>query len=107
MLAAERRNSDRWGRGGIEPSLDELLADPATLALMRADGVTIEDVRTVVSDVKRCVPEVVDRSIPPSATDEPAPHESQDCDFVAMLALLDAVSLAELELRRGLIDRPI
>ena len=40
-------------QGGIEPSLDELLADPLTIALMRADHVTVEDVRMAACQAVR------------------------------------------------------
>ena len=52
MIDGERANSSGWGQSGIEPTLDELLTDPATVALMRADRVTVEDIRMIALTVK-------------------------------------------------------
>lgn len=41
----------RCGTAGTEPPLDALLTDQAALALMRADGVTAEDVRSMMRGV--------------------------------------------------------
>lgn len=42
-----------WIDAGIEPALAELLADPITHAVMRADGVRLQEVLSTVSQVAR------------------------------------------------------
>ncbi len=42
------RNRAVWTQGGIEPSIDELLSDPIAVAVMRADGLRLEEVWEVI-----------------------------------------------------------
>jgi hypothetical protein len=37
----------KWLKSGSEPSLDEILSDPITQALMRSDGLDADQVRLV------------------------------------------------------------
>jgi hypothetical protein len=37
----------KWLKSGSEPSLDEILSDPITQALMRSDGLEADQVRLV------------------------------------------------------------
>ena len=89
----------RWGTVGLEPSLDELLSDQIAIALMRADRVTVEDVRQMASNAKRRLKARRRRPTPPGMRNDTAPagigHPS-----ISALALQDDASLATLGLRR-------
>jgi hypothetical protein len=41
-----------WGRPGIEPPLDEVLADPIVQAVMRRDGVSLAALQSVIGHVQ-------------------------------------------------------
>lgn len=43
----------QWLYAGTEPLLSDMLSDPATRDLMRADGVSVEDVNAIVDRVRR------------------------------------------------------
>lgn len=45
-------NDGLWMDPGSEPSVAELLADPAARLLLRYDGLTVEQVWTVVHDAQ-------------------------------------------------------
>ena len=47
------RNLSDWTRGGIEPSIDELLSDPIAVAVMQRDGLRPEDVREAIHECRR------------------------------------------------------
>jgi hypothetical protein len=42
-----------WLKSGSEPSLDEILMDPITQAVMRSDGVDADQVRLVALAARR------------------------------------------------------
>lgn len=42
----------QWGNSGVEPSIAELLSDPITQAVMRADGVRVKDVLAIIRRVQ-------------------------------------------------------
>ena len=42
-----------WSKSGSEPSLDEILSDPITQALMRSDGLDADQVRLVAIGARR------------------------------------------------------
>jgi hypothetical protein len=50
---ATMRNQGVWERGGIEPSIDELLSDPIAVAVMRRDGLHPEDVNAAFQVCRR------------------------------------------------------
>ncbi len=37
-------------KGGVEPKLSELLADPVLMTLLDSDGLSIDDVRACIAD---------------------------------------------------------
>ncbi len=92
------------GMVGLEPSLDELLSDQIAIALMRADRVTVEDVRQVASNAKRRLKARRRRPTPPGMCNDTAPagigHPS-----ISALALQDDACLARLGLRRDQVAR--
>lgn len=47
----ERIDHGAWARAGVEPSLEEMLADPVVGIVMERDAVTAEDVRAVIRAV--------------------------------------------------------
>lgn len=47
------RDQGTWARGGIEPSIDELLSDPIAIAVMQCDGLRSDDVRTTIDECRR------------------------------------------------------
>jgi len=49
VLRMRRRSRTRqWALAGIEPSVTEILADPITLLLMRADRLEVAEVETLM-----------------------------------------------------------
>jgi hypothetical protein len=38
----------RWGQGGAEPPIEDMLSDPVIEAVLRHDGLTREDVLAVI-----------------------------------------------------------
>jgi len=42
-----------WARAGVEPALEEVMADPVVHLVMRRDGLTAKDVRAVLETVRR------------------------------------------------------
>jgi hypothetical protein len=42
-----------WSRPGVEPGLEEALADPVVLLVLRRDGLTAADVRAVIARLRR------------------------------------------------------
>jgi len=56
-LAAEEAgmsNQSAWEQAGIEPAIDELLSDPIAVAVMRVDGLRLENVKAALNEYKRC-----------------------------------------------------
>ena len=47
----------KWSEAGIEPRLDEVLADPLVRAVMRRDGVTSEELRNILEALRARRPE--------------------------------------------------
>lgn len=45
--------SDIWRHAGIEPSLDDMLADPIVHAVMRRDGIGEREVRLAIAHARR------------------------------------------------------
>jgi hypothetical protein len=43
------RPDRRWAAGGIEPDLNDMLADPVVHLVMRRDGVTEAELRRVIA----------------------------------------------------------
>ena len=52
-VEAETLDQHYWIEGGIEPSLSELLADPIMHAVMRADGVRLQEVLSTIAQASR------------------------------------------------------
>jgi hypothetical protein len=50
-MEGSMRENRIWAWHGIEPRVDEMLADPIVLALMRSDGVTSDDARALMRGV--------------------------------------------------------
>jgi hypothetical protein len=48
-VVAAARPGDRWTRAGVEPALEELLADPVLHLVMRRDGVSLAELRAVIA----------------------------------------------------------
>lgn len=46
------RREERYADGGVEPSIEDLLNDPVTAAIMRCDRVSAIDLRSLVEDVR-------------------------------------------------------
>lgn len=42
-----------YAEGGVEPRLEDLLADPLTEAIMRRDGVTAASLRQLILDTRK------------------------------------------------------
>ena len=42
-----------YAEGGIEPRLEDLLADPLTETLMRRDGVSVDSLRQLITTTRR------------------------------------------------------
>ena len=54
--SAPRRRPPRremYAEGGIEPRLEDLLADPLTETLMRRDGVSVDSLRQLITTTRR------------------------------------------------------
>jgi hypothetical protein len=49
----ERIAKQPWAKAGIEPGLQEVLADPIVVSLMKADRVTRKEVLTATARVSR------------------------------------------------------
>ena len=47
----------KWSEAGIEPKLDDVLADPLVRAVMRRDGVTSEELRSILEALRAQRPE--------------------------------------------------
>ena len=45
-----------WSKGGVEPSVAEILSDPIVHLVMRRDGVAMDDVRTLVHAARVSLP---------------------------------------------------
>lgn len=43
---------DRWADAGVEPSVEDLLADPLTALVMRRDHIGVDDVRAAVDHAR-------------------------------------------------------
>lgn len=41
-----------WLDAGVEPDVDDLLADPLVHLVLRRDGLTVDDVRWAVADAR-------------------------------------------------------
>jgi hypothetical protein len=46
-----------WREAGIEPKLDDVLADPLVRTVMRRDGVTSEELRDILEALRARRPE--------------------------------------------------
>lgn len=91
-----------WGNAGLEPSLDELLSDQAATTLMRADRVTVEDVRRAVSNARRRLEARRTRATPLGVRSDAAPKGK---DRALIPALLDDATFAEHGLRHDQVVR--
>lgn len=47
-----RGRNEHFAEGGVEPSVEELISDPVTLAIMRCDHVSEADLRGLVDGVR-------------------------------------------------------
>jgi hypothetical protein len=47
----------KWSEAGIEPRLEDMLADPLVRAVMRRDGVTSEELRDILEALRARRPE--------------------------------------------------
>lgn len=43
----------RWDRSGLEPVLDDMLADPVVELMLKRDGLTRDDVIAVMREARR------------------------------------------------------
>jgi hypothetical protein len=43
---------EKWVEAGVEPSLDDMIADPLVRVIMRHDGVSSEDLRGMVEALR-------------------------------------------------------
>ena len=48
---------EKWSEAGIEPRLDDVLADPLVRTVMRRDGVTSEELRDILEALRAQRPE--------------------------------------------------
>lgn len=94
----------RGNGGGTEPSLDELLSDRVATALMRADRVTVEDVRRAVSTAREGLNARGNHMTPSGTHNGAAPGERYRA-IIPALALLDGASPAERRPRRDQVVR--
>jgi len=89
------------GKGGTEPSLNELLSDSVAADVMRADGVTIEAVRAALSNARKQFKAETGRA-PVSGHDWP---EGMGRAWLDSLRPMDDDGLVKLGLRRDQIAR--
>lgn len=61
-VSAHHRNRCRWDRGGQEPELGDMLADPVIELVMRRDGLTRDDVEAVMREARRRIDRRVRRA---------------------------------------------
>lgn len=45
-----------WSKGGVEPSVAEILSDPIVHLMMQRDGVALDDMRTLVHAARVSLP---------------------------------------------------
>lgn len=50
-----RPQPELWGKAGVEPSVEELMADPMAALLLRRDGIGRGDVLAAVADARRAL----------------------------------------------------
>lgn len=101
MAASSSKGSHARDQAGAEPPLDELLSDPAMMALMRADRVTDGALRVVICSAKRHL-EARRTSLSPlaSADESPGPHAAAQPAWLLALAILDEDTLLKRGIRR-------
>ena len=102
MINPEQATSS--GHIECEASLDELLSDDAVIALMRADRVTVENVRSVVSNAGRGL-ETRRYHVIPSDMRADGAFGREDRAGMSALALLDDGTSVGRDLRRDQLVR--
>ena len=45
-------NAAKWAEAGVEPKLDDMIADPLVRVIMRHDGVTSEELRGMLEALR-------------------------------------------------------
>ncbi len=56
----------KWAEAGVEPELDEMIADPLVRAVMRHDGVSTEELRGMLETLRAQQRETSGKSAPAS-----------------------------------------
>lgn len=98
MTVSSKGGPYGWQEEGREAPLDELLADPATADLMRADGVTVEDIWAVISCARRNLDVSSCQSTLETCRDDEA-CEPVGQAWLREIALLDDDAFRELGIR--------
>lgn len=65
---------DFWGTAGVEPTVEELMADPMTALVMRRDRIGPAEVMEAVQKARRALAEPPVRSAPPVPFMRPPVH---------------------------------
>jgi|GEM_PF-1727157 len=65
---------DYWGPAGVEPTVEELMADPMTALVMRRDRIGPAEVMDAVHKARRALAEAAARSAPPVPFMRPPVH---------------------------------
>lgn len=52
LMPRRRRVPEMFSEAGVEPSLDDLINDPTTAALMQRDGISITHLRSLILAVR-------------------------------------------------------
>jgi hypothetical protein len=92
----------QWLYAGTEPLLSDMLSDPATRDLMRADGVSVEDVNAVVDRVRRSIRPLAFAPPPRVGAGAPSARASK---FVRVRPFDDDHEAANLQAAAGVISR--
>ena len=54
----------KWAKAGVEPKLDDMIADPLVRVIMRHDGVTTEELRGMLEALRAHVREAPGKTVP-------------------------------------------
>ncbi len=73
-VTATRPDPDYWGPAGVEPTVEELMADPMTALVMRRDRIGPAEVMEAVQNARRALAETSRRSAPPVPFMRPPVH---------------------------------
>ena len=103
MIPLTSANPHPWLRKGAEPRLDELLSDPATVALMRSDRVTDHDVHVAVSSAKLSLE--ARKRVAAFSAESPAAPSGPGLGWLRVLALENDEALLKRGVRRDQVAR--